>query len=192
MKINNLFFLLGIMSFCSVFSQEKFEKEYRVKPHEVPEKSLEFIQSLNLKKKLKWYAEESNDGKTFEAKTCHKKHNFSIEFDENGTLLDVEKRVKFSELTEGIQQKIEVALSKKFKKYSIKKIQIQYSGEQAEIYAKLFKSKKSKSTVYVKYEIIVKGKKEKLFNNYEVLINTAGEIEKELSIKSFNSINLQF
>mgnify|MGYP006071916921 FL=1 len=42
---------------CAVFSPEKFEKEYRVKPSEVSEKSFKLIKSWRFKKKVKWYAE---------------------------------------------------------------------------------------------------------------------------------------
>jgi hypothetical protein len=102
--IKRKFLLLFIWTIsCAVFSQEKFEKEYRVKPSEVPEKSFKLIKSWRFKKKVKWYAEESNDGKTFEAKTVHLNHVYSIEFNENGTLLDLEKKVSFSELEKKIQ-----------------------------------------------------------------------------------------
>jgi hypothetical protein len=91
-----------------------------------------------------------------------------------------------------MQQKIKESLSKKFKKYSIKKIQIQYSGEEDKMHTEIFKPEKILSTAHLKYEIIVKGKKENRFKSYELLINNLGDIEKELSIKSFNSINLEF
>jgi hypothetical protein len=192
MQIKRVCILFVLVPFCFAFSQEKFEKEYRLKPSEVPEKSVKLVKSWGFNKKIKWYAEESNDGKTFEAKTCYKKHNFSIEFDKKGALLDIEKKVKLSELSEEMQQKIKESLSKKFKKYSIKKIQIQYSGEEDKMHTEIFKPEKILSTAHLKYEIIVKGKKENRFKSYELLINNLGDIEKELSIKSFNSINLEF
>jgi uncharacterized protein YxjI len=60
----------------------------------------------NFKKKVKWYIEEGNDGNTFEAKVVYKRHRYSIEFSEEGQILDVEKKVKFSELSDEIQLKI--------------------------------------------------------------------------------------
>ena len=77
--IKRKFLLLFIWTIsCGVFSQEKFEIEYRVKPSKVPEKSFKLIKSWRFKKKVKWYAEESNDGKTFEAKTVHLNHVYRI------------------------------------------------------------------------------------------------------------------
>ena len=46
--------LLIFLSVNSLFSQEKFEKEYKVKPKDVPKKSLEIIKIWNFKNKVKW------------------------------------------------------------------------------------------------------------------------------------------
>ncbi|PWG06773.1 hypothetical protein [Polaribacter aquimarinus] len=98
--------LLIFLSVNSLLSQEKFEKEYRVKPKDVPKKSLEIIKIWNFKNKVKWYVEESQDGKTFEAKVRYKKYKYSIEFSKEGNIIDVEKTVKFSQLQKKIIQKI--------------------------------------------------------------------------------------
>ena len=89
-----------------MFSQVKFEKEYRLKTADVPKKALHIVTMWDFKKKVKWYAEESQDGKTVEGKVCHNRHKISLEFKENGTLIDVEKTVKFSDLEEDIQKNI--------------------------------------------------------------------------------------
>jgi len=188
----SLFFLLLVcLSFNVLFSQQKFEKEYRIDQTGVPEKAVEIIKDWNFNKKIKWYAEESQDGKTFEAKVCYQKKNISVEFSENGELIDVEKTVKFRDLSEEIQQKIKSSLSERFRKYRIKKIQIQYTGNQKVIYEALFQTKYKEETG-INYELIVKGKKEKSYQNFEILINSKGEIEKELLIKSIDFTNLEF
>lgn len=43
-----------------------------------------------------------------------------IEFNENGTFLDLEKKVSFSGSEKNIQEKIRNKLSKKLKKYKLK------------------------------------------------------------------------
>lgn len=68
-----LFLILLFLGFQTLFSQEKFEKEYRIKENRVPKKATQIIKMWNFPKKIKWYAEESNLGKTFEAKTCFRK-----------------------------------------------------------------------------------------------------------------------
>lgn len=190
--MKKILILLFLMNSFAFVSQEKFEKEYRIKPTEAPQKSSEFINNLNFKKKVKWYAEESNDGKSFEAKTCHLKHLYSIEFTENGTLIDVEKKVSLSELEIGTQNKLNESLSKRFKKYKFKKIQIQYKGLENEVKKVFSESLRKKIKARIFYEVVVKAKKENSYALYEVLFDEKGNIIKELKFKAINSLNLEF
>lgn len=184
-----IFFFLLITS--STFSQEKFEKEYRIKQSDAPSIAQEIIEKWNFPKKVKWYAEESNDGKTFEAKTCYNSNRCSIEFSEKGNLIDAEITIKFSKLPSELKGIIKKSLSKRYQKFRIKKIQVQYSGDENSVYKEIFQLNKM-HRINSKYEIILKGKKNSKMNNYEILMNSKGKIEKELFIKSLNSINLEF
>ncbi|PQJ77418.1 hypothetical protein [Polaribacter glomeratus] len=183
--------LLSIFHF-SLFAQQKFEKEYRIKSNEVPVKSLQVIKMWNFKKKVKWYAEESNDGKTFEAKVGYKKHRYSIEFSEQGEILDVEKTVKFTDLSKEIQQKIKQNLSRRFVKYKIKKVQIQYLGTETAIFNEVFRLEKLSNSVKINFEIILKAKKENTYALYEILVDDNGDVLKELKFKQESSLNLEF
>lgn len=120
------------------------------------------------------------------------KNKFSIEFSENGTILDVEKTVKLKELPLDTQQKITSALEKRFRKYQLKKIQIQYVGSENAIYKEIFQLKPQQEKPIINYEIVVKGKTDKTYQSFEILLNTKGAIEKELKIKSNLSLNLEF
>lgn len=188
-----IFFLyVAIMNFISIdfFAQEKFEKEYRIQSTEVPKKAVELVQKWNFSSKVKWFAEESNDGISFEAKVKFKGTLHSIEFSENGTILDVEKIVKFSKLPKNIQESIEKALSNNFQKFKITKIQIQFLGSENEIFNAVFKDEVLPKNT--NYEIELKGKKSNEFFMYEVLLSADFVLKKELKFSSVNSINLQF
>ena len=187
-----LFFSVVTISVLSTFSQEKFEKEYRIKATKVPKKSLKFIKNLDVQKKVRWYAEESQDGKTFEAKVKHNGHKYSIEFSEKGDIIDVEKTIQFSELTNKINRNISEGLAKRFQKFKIKKIQVQFSGHVNQQYSKIFKLVSNHAQVTILYELIVKGKTKKENSRFEILMNAEGEILKELKFKPSNSINLEF
>ena len=191
MKKFKLMLLLFIFHF-SFFAQQKFEKEYRIKSSEAPVKSLQIIKMWNFNKKVKWFAEESNDGKTFEAKVVFKKYRYSIEFSEEGEILDVEKTVKFDELPIEMQQKIAQNLSKRFKSYSIKKVQIQYSGTESAMYNQVFKLEKVNEKAKINFEFILKAKKENENAFYEVLVDVNGAVIKELKFKEESSLNLEF
>jgi len=185
--------IVSILLISSIsFSQEKFEKEYRIDFSEAPQKSQQIITKWEFPKKVKWYAEESNDGKTFEAKTCFQKHRYSIEFSEIGNILDVEKTVKFKKLERNLQLIINKALSKNYKKFKIKKTQIQLKGTENELYKMIFELKSITKSITRNYELIVKAKKDNDYDLYEILFDENGNIIKELKFKPINSINLEF
>ncbi|MDY0780765.1 hypothetical protein [Tenacibaculum sp. IB213877] len=181
-------FLLLLLSGFSVFSQVKFEKEYRVSSSEVPQKASEFISQCNFKKKVKWFTEESQDGKTFEAKACHKNHKLSIEFSEKGDLIDVEKTVKFSKLPKEEKELINSVFRQQFSKFRIKKVQLQYTGSDEKILNIIQNNQPSEYN----FEVVVKGKKTKSYTLQEFLINQKGEVVKELKFVPMNSDNLEF
>jgi hypothetical protein len=173
------------------FSQEKFEKEYRIKENSVPEKAKVFVNKFKFDKKIKWFAEESQDGKTIEAKSYLEGYKYSIEFLENGNLIDVEKEIEFIELTKSFQQKIKNSLASKYKKFKIKKLQIQHKGNEEDVLKTILNDNKIKA-VLVHYELVVKATKNKESKRYELLIDRNGVILKELIYKKIYSINLEF
>lgn len=182
--------LVLILVGFSVFSQQKFEREYRIKSEQAPSKATEFIAKCNFNKKVKWYAEESQDGKTIEAKSCKNKHKFSIEFDTDGNVLDVEKRIKWKEIPSEKQQAIEKVLLNRFDKFKIQKIQIQWKTDYNS-YISLIHGKGENISNEL-YEIVVKGSKNKSTKRYELLIDGTGKIVKELQFSPQNNDNLEF
>lgn len=71
-------------------------------------------------------------------------------------------------------------------------MQIQYSSEDKNTYEAVFKLNRNEQSIPFKYEIILKGKKEDRYKNYEFLISSSGIIEKEFIIKTATFINLEF
>lgn len=192
-KMNKCTFVIALcffhFSFCA---QQKYEREYRVNSTEIPATSLQIIKMWNFNNKVKWYAEESNDGKTFEAKVEHKGHKYSIEFSEDGEILDVEQKVTFSELSLDVQRVITHNLSKKYKKFKIKKVQIQYLGSETAIYNEIFQLNSTHEKAKINFEIVLKAKKENEDALYEVLMDTKGNLIQELQFKQESSLNLEF
>lgn len=184
-----LFFLL----ICVIsYSQEKFEKEYRIKEDKVPKSALHIINLWNFQKKVKWFVEESNEGKTFEAKVVHNKYKYSIEFTEQGKFIDLEKEVKFKSLETKVTSIIHENLSKEFSKFKIKKVQLQYNDSESEVYKTVFKLKTTQGISKPNYEIVVKAKKDKEYSVYEFLFDVQGNIIKKLKFKPISSLNLEF
>lgn len=187
-----------IISFCLLLlanlaiAQEKFEKEYRIKAEEAPKNAVSFVKNNNFKKRVKWYAEESNDGNSFEAKVCHNRHLYSIEFSEEGDLLDIEKKIDFDDVPEEIQEDIEEYLGENYTKFKFKKTQIQFKGDPNEL-TKVFETDKIKEiNSKIAYELIVKAKKEGGYEKYEMLFDENGKHVKTLPIAATFSLNLEF
>ncbi|WP_210197963.1 hypothetical protein [Aquimarina sp. U1-2] len=172
-------------------AQTKFEKEHRTKAEHVPVGATAFIRQAFPDKKVKWYAEESQDGRTYEAKTCYSKIKHSIEFDPAGRLIDVERKVHFTSLKKHTQNHITSALDSLFEKYKIIKTQIQWKGNPEDLLQSIKKQEKNKLS-YQRYELVLKAKKDNAFKMYEMLLDSIGTVEKFLEIKQRPTDNLEF
>jgi len=172
-------------------AQTKFEREYRINSAEVPKEAKSFVDSCNFMGKIKWYAEESQDGKTFEAKTRHLGKKYSIEFDTTGVLQDIEKEVEFDKLDKSLQVPMGKTLGNHFKSYKVRKIQIQWTGER-DVLLKLIKNGHSDKPYTTQYEIIVKARKNGISRYYEVLLDASCDLLKILEIKQQSADNLVF
>ncbi|WP_298996650.1 hypothetical protein [uncultured Tenacibaculum sp.] len=185
-------FITALLLFCvfSGFSQEKFEREFRISTEEVPQKAQNFIKQIEFDKKVKWYMEESQDGKAIEAKSYKKNYKYSVEFDLKGNVLDVEKKIKWKEIESSVRKNIENSLKKEFEKFTIRKIQVQWKSDEETLLGLIRGDKENKTDVL--YEIVLKGRKEGSTSLYEVLIKADGTIIKQLKFAPSNSLNLEF
>ncbi len=183
----------SIIIFCatSIFSQSKFEREYKVQESDVPQRALQFLDQLGTEQKVKWYAEESQDGKSFEAKTIKKSKLFSIEFDTLGALQDVEIEIEESEIPKMVFTNLCKHLDSIFLDYKFRKIQLQYSGPDQVIIDAIQRETIS-STLTTKYEIITKGRNESGTQLYEITFDKNGEMIKKAVIVFKSSDHLEY
>ncbi len=190
-KINILLCCMCLFTMLTINGQVKFEKEYRIKDKEVPKKAKKFIDSSFNNQKIKWYTEESQDGKTIEAKTIYNKNQYSIEFDNLGNILDVEKKVKFKNLKGDLKKSINYQLNSVFKNYKILKTQIQWKASSKSLTA-LIKDEDISDSFETNYELVLKGQKKDTLGMFEVLFDSNGRILKIYEIIHRNTDNLQF
>ncbi|MFD2561401.1 hypothetical protein [Aquimarina rubra] len=182
-------FCFSICFSISGYSQNKLEREFRIKSSDVPTLALDFMNQGPFDKKIKWYAEESQNGKSIEAKTCYKNIKYSIEFDTNGKPQDVEQKVSFASIPESLRKQIKSSLDSVFVKSKIKKIQKQWVGSRSALIS-LINQKTTPQSYDLNYEFIVRGKKDKQYTNYELLYNKKGVLLQILKIVSANTDNL--
>lgn len=180
------FFLLSSL----VFGQTKYEKEYRLKLSSVPEEAQDFLKALGFNSKIKWYKEEGLASTSIEAKTEFNDKKYSIEFDSNGQIEDIEVEVEWKELPTATQTKICDYLTENHQKYKIEKIQIQYTGDSDNLIKKVTNSAEEGITTH--YEIIVKGKTNDNFQLLEYLFSDEGNMVKKSVIVFKNTDNLEY
>jgi len=162
-------------------AQLKYERETRIKRGDVPKDALNFIDSLNFGSRIKWYKEIGLETIAYEAKTKSAGKRYSIKFLQDGSLVDVEIEVKPNELPDETYSAITKYLANKHNKYSIEKIQIQYTGEPS-IILEFLQGKRSDSDLKKNYEIVISSKVDRTYTMLEYLFSSKGEFIHELQI----------
>jgi len=176
-------FILLVLSAIAIpnFAQLKYERETRIKRGDVPKDALNFIDSLNFGSRIKWYKEIGLETIAYEAKTKSAGKRYSIKFLQDGSLVDVEIEVKPNELPDETYSAITKYLANKHNKYSIEKIQIQYTGEPS-IILEFLQGKRSDSDLKKNYEIVISSKVDRTYTMLEYLFSSKGEFIHELQI----------
>ncbi len=184
---------LGILflffSITVAYSQDKLEREYRIKQSEVPATALEFIESTFENIQVKWYGEDNLNGKAIEAKGRYESKLYSIKFTTEGALQDVEVVIDFNTIPENVKTVIEKNLESRFSKIRIQKTQMQWLGSTADLKA-LIKGQKVTGTYSTNYEITLKGTKDRRTEYYEILSDYKGELIRESKILLRNNHHL--
>ena len=188
-SISIMIFLLA--GFQPLPGQEKFEREISIRSTEAPEQATSFTGSCPFDKKIKWYKEESQDGISYEAKTKFSGKWHSIEFDTLGNVIDVEIKVKPKQLESEQLNKIKNALSGRFDRFKINKIQGQWEASDA-ILLELIREGTTEGDFAFAYEVVAKGKKGKDWQTYELLIGPEGKVVRELIIVRRATDNIEF
>jgi hypothetical protein len=172
-------------------AQEKYEKESRIREKYVPTKALQFIDSSDLKSRIRWYLEEGLNRKSIEAKFKHDKVRYSVEFDTLGNVEDIEIETPWENLNSHLKDSISSHLKKDCLKHKIVKVQIQYSGSESELLAKL-KTNHNSQYLKIKYEIVVKCNLHNKVELFEYLFNEAGTPLSVSKILFKNSSHLEY
>lgn len=134
-------------------STQKIEREEKIAIELFPKTALEFVNTIsNSRKKVKFYKETDGDKISYEAKLKYQNRKYSIEFDEQGKIEDVEIQLSKRSIKKKAFLKIENYLDTVARKYRIEKVQEQYVGE-------------NKTAIQIKEQIA-----QKLVDNYELIV----------------------
>ena len=170
-------------------AQQKYEREYSIKPSAVPAKASKFVNDVFKGAKVHWYGEEGLKGTTIEAKLKSSGKRYSIEFDQSGKIQDVEILSSFKAIPSKTRNVMKENLDKEFKKFKVDKTQIQWTANES-VLKKALSSDKTPASISIRYEVVVKAVKNKLSNYYEVLFESDGAIVSIHEIVQRNANNL--
>ena len=174
-----------------LFAQKKYEKESDLSLKDVPAKAILFFDTAPISGEIDWYYEENLLGNSIEAKFYHREQKYSIEFDVNGELQDIEVECGLGDVDIILLTNMTESLSKEFMKSNIIRVQQQYRGTILSFLD--FLNEPDKSHVYqLKYETEVKAKKKKRSKLYEVLFGQEGKIERIDEVIFRNNDYLEF
>jgi len=177
MKCNYiLLLLLGIVQIS--FAQNKYERESRIDKEEFPRKSYSLIKNyLEDAKRIRFYQETDSTKKSFEAKFKKGRLHYSVEFNKNGFLEDVEFKIKERDIPNDTWATIMHYLEKNHAKSRVKKIQQQYSVKEGQPTEEtLHNAFQNLILPEVKYELVFSSKEDKEFQEYEALFDSEGQL----------------
>jgi hypothetical protein len=158
------------------FAQNKYEREFRIKKDQFPASAIDLLDThIKDRKRLKFYKETDGTKGSYEAKFKKDRLWYSMEFDIDGTLEDIEITIEPLDIPSEVLANITMYFNKAFSKHRVKKIQQQYLASVEE------KSRKTLRNAFqnllipsLNYEIIVSGKEDKSYLDYEVLFDAQG------------------
>ncbi len=172
-----LFLLIGCCSFAS--SQNKYEREYRIRKSQFPRVALDLMESeLGKVKRLKFYKETDSAKTSFEAKFKKEKLWYSVEFDQSGQLEDIEVLIKQVDIPSDALVKMKTYFNSAFSKHRIKRIQQQYPANQEQLKKTFRNAFQNLLLPSLNYELVVAGKVDKSYFDYEILFDAEGNFKK--------------
>lgn len=178
-KIHLILFVTTLCFYCQHgLAQNKYEREYRIRKSQFPAKALSLIEnSIKGFKRVKFYKETDSTKVSFEAKLKKERLWYSLEFNKEGILEDVELLIKPTDIPNETYTKIEEYLNKNFNKYRIKRLQQQYPVRNDTPETTLKNAFQNLILPSNNYELIVVGKKENAYLDYEILFDADGNFK---------------
>lgn len=180
-----------ILGIPSLFAQEKVEREYRVRKNEVPDAARLWLNdAFEGFKRVKWYLEENEVGRAYEAKIKKDRVHYSIEFDMEGNVVDVEELMEFDEIPAHLYDKIAAYLDEEFMRYKVIRFQKQFSGP-ADVLEDYFDEDETEG-VTVKFEMEIEARTKEGEQLYELLFDANGKLVRQRTMAIPQTNNLDY
>lgn len=172
------FIFIGCLCFFQIaIAQNKYEQESRIKKESFPENAFALIEDyLENATRIRFYQETDSLKKSFEAKFKKGRLHYSVEFNADGELEDVEFTINENDIPEDTWHTIKNYLDLKYPKLRVKKIQQQHPLVDNNPEKTVHKAFQNLILPHINYEIIFSSKQEQKFQSFEALFDAEGNL----------------
>lgn len=165
----------------STLAQNKLELERKIDVRKVPKSAVKWLnRAYHNPTKVTWYKESSLGKTSYEAKFKWNKRKHSVEFNEYGVIEDIEIRIQFKEVSNKVREHILLYLQTNYVKHKIKKIQLQWSGDEQQLVKKL--QGEEVIDIIIRYEIEFYGKDRAEDDLWEGLFDDKGQLVRKRKV----------
>ena len=178
--------LVGLADAQAQSDSEKSEVEVGIRRSEMPESAVTLLSDwLAEARRIRYYRETDGDQVSYEIKLKRKGKAYSVEFYEDGSLMDIEQLIRFRDLPHDVQKSLNRYLSQTYDHYRITRLQKQYSAEDAdeddeEVLEELEEGDEDDLTI--RYELVVDIRLGNEVGSYELLFDDEGELLQKRKI----------
>jgi hypothetical protein len=181
-KILFTFVLLLLFHQVSYTQDLKEEVENSINRQEMPAFALEALEEFledQTVTDIEYYRETDGETTTFEAKLNWQDYLYSIEFTDEGHLLDIEQLIEFIEIPEEVQQRIKATIEEQFSRSRITRVQRQFIAEEEDedgedVIEDLLEN--DMDDLLVRYELEIEAQNRREMGSFEMLFDERGEL----------------
>ena len=194
MKFKQLIFTISFFVVCSsfIFAQTKNEVELRIEVSEFPQQAQSYIDSFkNDFKRIKYFKETDGTKVSYETKFKFKGHHFSVEFNKDGLLEDIEILIAKRHIPDAVFERIKSEMGGKYDKFRFLKIQKQYKNTEGRNDPLIMQHALDNiDSDHIFYEIITEVKIDKTRKLMELTFSKEGgfEMAKEVARESYEHV----
>jgi hypothetical protein len=152
----------------------KNERESAIRQEQMPSQALALLKPLLMEaRNVHFYRETDGQQVSYECKLVWQREQYSIEFHQAGTLMDIEKLIPFRTIPAPVRKQMEAYLAEEYGRYKIERVQQQYPPEAVSGDLLEFLSQNNPAQK-VYYEIELDGRSSSGIGTYEYLFDAIG------------------
>jgi len=176
MKYSILILALFFLCCSPSFAQAKYEREFRIRKSQFPQNALEQIkEQIKDARRLRFYKEIDSATISFEAKFKKDRLYYSVEFNSEGELEDIEVMIREVDIPAEVFSSVSAYLKGYCKDFKIRRLQQQYPVTEKQKIEKVIKDAFQNLILpYINYEMVVFCKTDAGREEYEYLFNADG------------------